>query len=97
MRDAIMIALNREAQDADGKPTRKLNLIAEKLVDLAIEGDMQAIKEIADRTDGKAVQTLAGDESAPLHYVAVMPPRCQSAEEWLQTYGHLKQHSNEKD
>jgi hypothetical protein len=66
MRDAIMIALNREAKDADGKPTRKLNRIVDKLVDLAIDGDIQAIKEIADRVDGKATQPLASDAANPV-------------------------------
>lgn len=53
MRDAIMIAINREAVSADGRPTKKLHLVVEKLVDLAIEGDMGAIHEICDRVDGK--------------------------------------------
>ncbi len=66
MRDAIMVALNREAKDADGKPTRKLALIASKLVDLAIDGDISAIKEIGDRVDGKPAQVIAGDAENPL-------------------------------
>ncbi len=53
MRDAIMVALNREAMNADGKPTKKLYLVAETLVDLAVGGDMGAIHEICDRIDGK--------------------------------------------
>ena len=35
----------------------KLRRIAEKLIDMAAEGDMQAIKELGDRLDGKAHQT----------------------------------------
>lgn len=35
MRDALMVALNREAVDADGQKTKKLNIIAAKLVELA--------------------------------------------------------------
>jgi hypothetical protein len=66
MRDALMLALNREATNAEGVPTKKLNLVAEKLVDLAVEGDIQAIKEIGDRVDGKASQVLAGDPESPL-------------------------------
>ena len=66
MRDALMIALNREAVDADGQKTKKLNIIAAKLVELAIEGDIQAIKEISDRVDGKPAQAIVGDPDAPL-------------------------------
>jgi len=32
--------------------------IAEKLIDMAADGDIQAVKEIADRTDGKAKQQI---------------------------------------
>ena len=68
MRDAIMVALKREATDADGKKTRKLNQIATKLVELAVNGDMQAIKEIGDRVDGRPAQAmeLTGKDGGPV-------------------------------
>lgn len=68
IRDALMVALNREARDAEGRPTRKLALIAEKLVEKAISGDVPAIKEIADRVDGRPAQALqvSGAEGEPL-------------------------------
>ncbi len=43
VRDAIIVALKREAVDADGAPTRRLTLIAEKLVEKAMAGDIHAI------------------------------------------------------
>ena len=45
----------------------------ERLLDKFAEGDLQAIKEIADRTDGKAAQslTVAGDEDNPLRITGV--------------------------
>lgn len=42
--------------DDEGK--RRLLRIAEKCVEAAEQGDMQAIKEIGDRLDGKAAQTI---------------------------------------
>lgn len=66
MADALMVALNREASSENG-PTKKLHVIANQLVDLAMTGDVPAIKEIFDRIDGKAHQSvdldaqLAGD------------------------------------
>lgn len=36
---------------------KKLHAIANKLYEMAAEGDMQAIKEIGDRLDGKSVAT----------------------------------------
>lgn len=69
MRDALMIALKREATGAGGVKTRKLNLIASKLVDLAVAGDMQAIKEIGDRVDGRPAQMVVGDQDQPVGFV----------------------------
>ena len=66
MADALMVALNREASSENG-PTKKLHVIANQLVDLAMTGDVPAIKEISDRIDGMAHQSvdldaqLAGD------------------------------------
>jgi hypothetical protein len=37
---------------------RRLRAIVDKLADKAEQGDMQAIKEVADRSDGKAVQAI---------------------------------------
>lgn len=42
----------------DGQPVTKLRKIAEILVSKAMEGDMVAIKEVADRTDGKPMQAI---------------------------------------
>jgi hypothetical protein len=64
MRDAIILALKREAEDGDGVLTKKLNLIAGRLVEKALAGDIQAIKEINDRVDGRAGSSDAG-EAAP--------------------------------
>lgn len=50
-RDALRMAI-AEAGD-DFRPLRR---IAEALVAQAMEGDLQAIKEIADRLDGKPAQ-----------------------------------------
>ncbi len=41
-------------KDANGDKT-KLRLLAEALVDKALTGDVPALKEVADRLDGKAV------------------------------------------
>ena len=71
MRDALMISLKREAEGPDGTPTRRMQLIADKLVDLAIDGDVQAIKEISDRVDGKPTQVVAGDADNPLAFTGI--------------------------
>ena len=57
MRDALMAALKRETVDAGGSPARQLAIIADRLVEKAMEGEIAAIREICDRVDGKAGAT----------------------------------------
>jgi len=57
-RDALRLAVNRLAEDGEQK---LLNVIAEKLVALALEGNLAAIREIADRLDGKPTQAVSLD------------------------------------
>lgn len=60
-RDALRLAIS----EAEDNP-RKLRKIAEKLYDKALDGDVAAIKEIADRLDGKVPQgVIGGDEDEP--------------------------------
>jgi hypothetical protein len=60
-RDALRMALAEAGEDH-----RALRIIAAKLIEKAQEGDMQAIKELADRTDGKVAQAIiGGDEDDP--------------------------------
>lgn len=47
---------------AAGDDHKALRMIAAKLIEKATEGDMQAIKELADRTDGKVPQGITGED-----------------------------------
>ena len=55
-RDALRMELA-----AAGEDHKALRMIAAKLIEQAASGDKQAIKELADRTDGKSVQQLDVD------------------------------------
>ena len=55
--DAIRVSLMRAAEKGKSK---RLQLVADKLVDRAIEGDVAAIREIADRIDGRVPQAVSG-------------------------------------
>jgi len=55
-RDALRMQLKEAGDDH-----KALRIIAAKLIEKAQEGDMQAIKELVDRTDGKAVQQVDMD------------------------------------
>jgi hypothetical protein len=67
MRHALIRALHREAEK--GFPTRKLEKVADKLVDLAISGDMQAIHEIFERVDGRLPQPISAPDGGPVKLV----------------------------
>jgi hypothetical protein len=55
-------ALNRAVAQDDGV---RLRAAAEKLIDLAVAGDVAALRELGDRLDGKVAQQvlLGGDGS----------------------------------
>ena len=50
---------------------KRLDKLAAKLVDLAEAGDLQALKEIGDRLDGKAAQQIVGSEPDGGHKLVV--------------------------
>ena len=52
----------RKAIDAAGTDDSALELVAAALLAKAQDGDVQAIKEIADRLDGKVAQAITGGE-----------------------------------
>lgn len=54
--------LNISIKEAiEGSDKTKLRAVADALVDKAMSGDVAAIKEVADRIDGKVPQALVGD------------------------------------
>lgn len=56
--DAVRMAALREDTDSDGKKRKRLSILADNLLKAAIAGDMQAVKEVGDRIDGKAKQQM---------------------------------------
>lgn len=53
-----------------GEDRTKLRAVADALVEKAMGGDVSAIKEVADRIDGKVPQAVIGDEeSDPINLV----------------------------
>lgn len=60
-------ALRMEISDAKKNP-KILRKIAKSLLSLAAEGDVSAIKEVADRLDGKCAQSVqvGGEDGGPL-------------------------------
>ena len=54
MTDILNLALDRE--DGDGKMRREA--VAEKLIAMALDGDMAAIRYLMDRVDGKPKESV---------------------------------------
>jgi hypothetical protein len=59
--DALNMALRDDANGPERKLT-KMDLVASALLSKAIDGDVPAIKEVADRIQGKVPQALTNDE-----------------------------------
>jgi hypothetical protein len=57
IRDALMLAAHR-VQEGDPEGRKKLAVAAAKVVEKAVEGDLAAFKEMADRIDGKSTQPV---------------------------------------
>lgn len=62
-RQALMLAVNRVSKD--GK-TKHLDILANRLVLKAAEGDVSALREIGDRIDGKPVQQITAGEGGAM-------------------------------
>lgn len=81
----LRIAINEAAEQGG----TKLRAVADALVTKAMEGDVVAIKEVADRLDGKSVATL---ETEVTHsYVARIPEPATDADEWQKQHAPQRQ------
>jgi len=87
MRKAILLELQRERGQADDGATDKLRLIARRLVDKAVQGDMQAIKEVLDRIDVKSVPGPGDAAQGPRQHV-LHPERARQPEFSAGDRGH---------
>ena len=66
--EAVRLAVYREAED-DGEKKKRLNVIADKLCKMAMDGDIAAIREIGDRLEGKpSTQTDVTSGGEPIAF-----------------------------
>jgi hypothetical protein len=69
--------------EAFEKGGTKLRALADKLVEEGLEGNVHAIKEVADRLDGRVPQAISIDQEERVKFIAVVPSKPASTEEWL--------------
>ena len=64
---AVRRAVSRRLENEEGKP-QKIERLADKVVEMALGGDMSAVQEIANRLDGKPAQSIqhSNDPDNPL-------------------------------
>ncbi len=75
----LRVAIKEAHEDGNDK----LRAVADALVSKAMTGDVPAIKEIADRLDGKVPQALIGDDDEdPIRFarIALVPLAAKDAE-----------------
>ena len=65
IRDMLIFLLHEKEKDG----STKLRKVANKLISLAINGDLSSIKEIANRVDGKNINTLAVNGNDEINYL----------------------------
>lgn len=87
IRDALILELNRMATDEDGQKVKKVNRVVHKLVGAAMEGKVDAIKEIFDRVEGRPSQSIGVGQAPDLEPIqaAIRPPISRA--EWLKLHG----------
>ena len=76
-RDALRVALMRTDDGADERP--RIYRIADRLVLMALDGDMEAIKEIGDRIDGKVSQQITVAPTEAMQQIIVTWAAAQNA------------------
>lgn len=76
--DALRVVVSRD----DDKGRKLLMKIAEACASAAASGDMQAVKEIGDRLDGRAHQTIEASGEIEHRFVARIPTKAVDPSEW---------------
>jgi len=65
--------LRRALLKADRRNRTQMEKIAEKVVAMAAQGDMDAVRWLSDRVDGKVAQSISVDSQQTVHVVPWLP------------------------
>ncbi len=83
-------ALRMELAALDDDDQRGMRKVAASLIREALKGNITAVREIADRLDGKAIQQHHVDMEERIKLIAVVPQKASSTEEWLKLVGEQR-------
>jgi len=67
------VILQKELARVDRRNKSQLAKIAEKVVAMAVKGDMDAVRWLADRVDGKVTQSISVNSEQTVHVVPWLP------------------------
>ena len=73
--------LKRLLAKTDRRNKTQMEKVAERVVAMALKGDMDAIRWIADRTDGKVAQQVNVSSEQTVHVVPWLPALKEAAEQ----------------
>jgi hypothetical protein len=85
-------ALRRELKKTDRRNKQHIEKIAEKVVAMAMRGDMDAVRWVSDRVDGKVAQNLNVNNEQTVHVVPWLPAIHSAVEdqvEQVEEFPHL--------
>ncbi len=85
LRDALMIAINRE-DDINGRKVKRIAQIAEAVAKLAASGDLPAIREVWDRIEGKPAQSIGLGQAEDLEPLQAIVRPVLTRDEWLKIH-----------
>jgi Family of unknown function (DUF5681) len=80
-------ALRMELAVLDDGDQRGMRKVAASLIREALKGNIAAVREIADRLDGKPIQQHQVDMEERIKLIAVVPQKAASTEDWLKLVG----------
>ena len=83
IRDALILELNRMTDGDNGPKVKKVNKIVAKLVACGMDGKIDAIKEIFDRVEGKASQSIGIGQAEDLQPLQADIRPALTREQWL--------------
>ena len=72
--------LRRQLAKTDRRDKTQLEKVADKVIQMALKGDMDAVRWIADRTDGKVAQQMNVTSEQTVHVVPWLPALKESAD-----------------